>query len=214
MHAIAIDTYVVSEGFRVIPCCCCVYRLRKACRYVKLNTQLFCSMLPPSGSNMHWLHPHLWVQRLNSSPRVLLRHLLSFLLLCPFSTSLLSSFHISGDSLRCAVLASGMSLSSWLVLIFPGDSASADGIPRLFVCSYSYVSVYIHLGEEIERKMRIGIKVSIALHYQTTLMRQFELKGRTCSLKSALWPLLSDSNSSRVVFHRIWAETLASVSHL
>lgn len=38
----------------------------------------------------------------------------------------------------------------------------------LFVLTPMLVFIVI-LGEEIERKMRIGIKVSIALHYQSEL---------------------------------------------
>lgn len=98
------------------------------------------------------------------------------------------------------------------MLIASGDSGSADGIPRPFF----FVFFFLHpmlmfaviIGEEIERKMEVGIKVGIALHYQNQPMRQYELKVRTRSLKSVLCTCCQTPALPRSV-HKIWIKTLS-----
>ena len=142
--------------------------------------------------------------------RVLFCHLLSLFLLCPFyMLFVITAFTYLETALRCAVLPSEMSLSSWLVLIFPGNSVSADGIPRLFVCLYSYITVYNHFRRGSCKKNENETKdqYSIILP-KPALMRQFELKIRTRSLKSALCTHCQTPTLLRGV-HRIWTETLS-----
>lgn len=141
---------------------------------------------------------------------MLLRHLLSFLLLCPFSTLFVITLFTYLETLYSDVLLllQGCYCLPDLHLFFLGTQRLLmEYQDCLFVLAPMLVFTVI-LGEEIERKMRIGIKqYSIALP-KRALMRQFELKVRTCSLKSAL-RTCCQTPARLCGVHRIWAETLS-----
>ena len=145
------------------------YRLRKSLRICPAEHTLVCSMLPPSGSNVHWWHTHPRVPLLNSSPKCALFFISSHSSSSAhFTHSLLSlyshiwrlctqmccsSFRDVTVFLTCTYFSWGLSVCWWNTKI-------------VFIPTLVFIVI---LGEEIERKMRIGIKVSIALHYQNEL---------------------------------------------
>ena len=171
-------------------------------------------MLSPLGSNVCWSHPHcLCAPRVFPAPQRALQS--SPLTLSPLPilhTLCYHHIHISGDSaLKCA------GLPSRDVIIFLTCAYCFWG---LRVCWWNTKTVFcffflflhpmlmftVIIGEEIERKMEVGIKVSIALHYQNQPMRQYELKVRTRSLKSVLCTCCQTLPCS---VHRIWIKTLS-----
>lgn len=108
-----------------------------------------------------------WIPR----PRMLFCHLLSFFLLCPFYALFVITLFTHLETLHSDVLFSfqGCHCLPDLYLFFLGTQhLLMEYQDCLFVFTPTLVFIVI-LGEEIERKMRIGIKVSIASQYQNKL---------------------------------------------
>lgn len=147
------------------------YRLRKSLQICQAEHTFICSMLPPSGSNMHWLHPHPRVPLLNSSPKDALLSSPLILPPLPILRTFVITLFTHLETLHSDVLFSfqGCHCLPDLYLFFLGTQhLLMEYQDCLFVFTPMLVFIVI-LGEEIERKMRIGIKVSIALHYQNEL---------------------------------------------
>ena len=135
-------------------------------------------------------------------------HLLSFFLLCPFYTLLVITLFTYLETRHSDVLffLQGCHCLPDLYLFFLGTQ-------RLLMeyqdCFYSYVSVYSHFrrGDWKKNENRNKGQYSITLP-KRALMRQFELKVRTHSLKSALCTCCQ-TPALWCGVHRIWAETFS-----
>lgn len=147
------------------------YRLRKSLKIRQAGHTFLCSMLPPSGSNVRWLHPHHLGAPSEFLPQgcssVISSHSFSS---AHFTRSLLSLpshiWRLRSDVpfflQRCHCLPD-------LYLFFLGTQCLLmEYQDCLFVFTPMLLFIII-LGAEIARIIRMGLKISIALNYQNQL---------------------------------------------
>lgn len=144
------------EGHTMLPLHCKLGKSPPTCRTVKLHACVFYNMLPLLRSDVLHRHPQCLVFPL-SGPRlrVLLCHLLSLSLLCPFDILCVAAVSTCLETLPLYTWFSflGMSLSSWSVLISSGASDSTDGIPNQFFFLHPVLMFTLIIGDETEKRV-------------------------------------------------------------